>query len=119
MSNLPRPPEYAREYGLVLVPPPRRGQTFSKNPDHIGSQRNESRFVGLGPADGDHAVVEVHVSQALPQRFPDPAAYTFRRGTTAGKAPDGSRYMERMSARSWELQAALEQNSAFCGTAST
>jgi hypothetical protein len=57
---------------IVLVPSFRRGQILPKDPDHIASQRNKSRLVELCPADGDHTVVEIHVSQAQPQGLTHP-----------------------------------------------
>lgn len=47
-----------------LIPSSRRDQIPPKNLDHIAAQRNRSGLVELCPADGDHTVVEIYVSQA-------------------------------------------------------
>ena len=51
------------EKGLVvLIPSPRRSQVPSKKLHHIASHRNKSGLVELCLADGDHTIVEIHVS---------------------------------------------------------
>jgi hypothetical protein len=61
------------EKGLVvLIPSPWRSQVLAKKLHHIASHRNKSGLVELCPADGDHTIVEIHVSQTQLQRFSHP-----------------------------------------------
>ena len=52
------------KWQVGLIPSPRRGHIAPKDLGHIAAQRNKSGLVELCPADGDHAVVEINVSQA-------------------------------------------------------
>ena len=47
---------------VVLIPSSWRGQILAKKLNHIPSQRNKSGLVELCPSDGDHAIIEIHVS---------------------------------------------------------
>src|ERR1035437_6707075 len=54
---------------VVLIASSRRGQIVPKQPNYIPSQRNKSGFVELRTADGNHTVIEIHISKAQSQRF--------------------------------------------------
>jgi hypothetical protein len=45
-----------------LIPSSGRGHIPPKDLDHIAAQRNKSGLEELCPADGDHSIVEIHVS---------------------------------------------------------
>src|ERR1035437_7578886 len=57
---------------VVLIPSSWRGQILLQHLNNISSQRDMSGFVELCSADGNHIVVEIHLSHAQPQSFTHP-----------------------------------------------
>src|SRR6516162_4586038 len=80
----------------MLIPSFRCGQIFPKEPHHVVSQRYKPGFVELCPADGNHALIEIHVRKAQPDRFTHAHARSVEEQDQGAKR-NGRRPTPRMS----------------------